>query len=55
MHSEHRNSFKFLLVCCGIMLGAGLGAAMGSVALGIFGGVVAGGAAATALHLSWRG
>lgn len=47
-------ALAFILVCCGIMLGAGLGAFYGSVAFGLLIGGAVGGLAAALVVLGQR-
>lgn len=41
-----RGPLAFIVVCCGVMLGSGLGAVYGSVPFGLLGGLAIGGLAA---------
>jgi hypothetical protein len=54
MAHNNVSALTALFVSCGIMLGAGLGAAFGNVAIGIPAGMAAGGLASVLLHISQR-
>ena len=51
---RNRTALTAILIMCGIMLGSGLGAAFGNVAIGICTGMALGGLAAIILNLGRR-
>lgn len=53
-HNDNATTLTVIFISCGIMLGAGLGAAFGNVAIGIPAGMAAGGLASILLNLQRR-
>ncbi len=54
MADTNRGALTALFISCGIMLGAGLGAAFGNIAIGIPAGLAAGGLGAILVNLGGR-